>query len=267
MVNRAWGGGIAAVLSAHVAWAAPLHERWQDRPATREMPAVRTLRPAKPRDDHGWVLLLHGWGQHARDWEGLPDIQALSDAGWTLVAPDMGRSVYARQARGGTEDEPGHARIVAVVDWAVSSLGLAASSGARAVVGVSTGGRGAAILGAEGRFGTIVALSGTYDLGALSPGTGEYRIHAAVFGERAANAARWAFEEVPRVGAGQAARWFLGHASADPYVPVSQTTAYAAYLRGVAPPGRIHLRLTPGADHGWAAWNEAIGWARSQGAW
>jgi hypothetical protein len=256
-----------ALAARSPARASPEAVGWEGVPATAELAALRTLAPRRPRGDGGWVLLLHGWGQHARDWETLPEVSALSEAGWTLVAPDMGRSVYARAAPPGVADEPGHARIVAVIDWAVRARGLSANPAQRSVVGVSTGGRGAAILGAEGRFGTVVALSGTHDLGALEQGTGEYRIHAAVFGPRASGAARWAAEDVPRGGAGRGVRWYLGHARGDPHVPVAQTEGYATYLRGLAPAPEVHLRVTPDREHGWAAWNAWMGWARAQGAW
>ncbi len=241
----------------------PTTSMWSNARPGEGLPAVRVYVPARPGEGRPWMLLLHGWNQHAIDWEHQTTVEAIAERdGVVLVAPDVGRTVYLGQRYPETPvtavDEPGLPHVTQIVSWAETTLGLAAAPSKRAVVGVSTGGRGAALLGVRGDFGTVVALSGTYDLAALAAGTGEYRIHAAVLGPRSTYPGRWSNEDVAhaRTTAERlpAARWFLGHAAADPYVPSAQTPAFERSLRsrGV---DDVRVRIDPGAHHDWVTWN------------
>jgi S-formylglutathione hydrolase FrmB len=224
--------------------------------------------PKAPDPEGRWALLLHGWNQAAADWDTRTTVETHAERlGWVLVAPDMGKSVYATQVypdvAKAPPDEPGMPRMETLLGWAEGTLGLSADPAKRAVIGVSTGGRGAALLGERGAFGQVIALSGTYDLASLKPGTGEYKIHAVVFGERQAFAARWRNEDArggaPRLGGAAEApfvSWWLGHGGADPYVPVGQTRGYAARLQKAGvPDAQVKLFLEDRAQHDWATWD------------
>jgi dienelactone hydrolase len=248
---------------AAVTTPAPRPAGWSTHPVARGSagsgPDVSVSVYTPARATGAWVLLLHGWNQHARDWGERTRVAGLAEtAGWTLVAPDLGKSVYESRVY------PGMGSTVAglpwtrdvLVPWTVSALGLPDDPARRAVVGVSTGGRGAALLGETGRFAAVAAFSGTFDLAALAPGTGEYRIHAAVFGERAANAARWKAEDL--TGRPPAAtRWWLAHGGKDPYVPQAQTRTQAARLAASGVP--VVTWLDADAGHDWPVWDAWLG--------
>ena len=206
-----------------------------------------------------WVLLLHGWNQHAHDWAERTQVTTLAEVqGWTLVAPDLGKSVYeSRGYPGMGSTVPGlvWTRDV-LVPWTVTALGLPDVASGRAVVGVSTGGRGAALLGETGLFGAVAAFSGTYDLAALAPGTGEYRIHAAVFGERAARAEVWRSEDLTG-RTPPTTRWWLAHGGKDPYVPQAQSRTQAARLASAGVP--VVTWFEANAGHDWPVWDAWLG--------
>ncbi len=206
-----------------------------------------------------WVLLLHGWNQHARDWAERTHVSTLAESqGWTLVAPDLGKSVYESRGypgMGSTVPGLGWTRDV-LVPWTVTTLGCSDAPERRAVVGVSTGGRGAALLGEAGLFGAVAAFSGTYDLAALAPSTGEYRIHAVVFGERAAHPETWRREDVTGRSP-PTTRWWLAHGGKDAYVPQAQTRTQAARLAAAGAP--VVTWLDADAGHDWPIWDAWLG--------
>jgi dienelactone hydrolase len=228
---------------------------------------TRVYVPMHPSPDGAWTMLLHGWNQAPEAWADHTGVATLAErTGRVLVAPRMGRSVYLGRthadAAAAPPDEPGLARVLALLTD-LGSRGLAQDPSRRRVVGVSTGGRGAARLAVRGHFGDAMAFSGTYDLGALDPATGEYRIHAAVLGPRDRHPARWREEDVgDPAGATTRVRWWLAHAEGDPYVPVAQTRAFAARLATGGVPPRV--RVDPGALHDWSTWDRWLVWAHAE---
>jgi poly(3-hydroxybutyrate) depolymerase len=238
--------------------------RWSDLPGAPT--PTRLYVPAALAADRAWTLLLHGWNQTPEEWGTRTRIAALAErAGRVLVAPRMGRSVYLGRtyadAAAAPPDEPGLTRVLALITD-LEARGLAQDPSRRRVIGVSTGGRGAALLAVRGRFGDAMAFSGTYDLATLDPRTGEYRIHAAVLGPRDRNPARWRDEDVGAPPAGSV-RWWLAHAEGDPHVPVAQTRAFAARVNGAQAGPTPRVRIDPGALHDWGTWDTWLAWAHA----
>jgi S-formylglutathione hydrolase FrmB len=133
-----------------------------------------------------------------------------------------------------------------------------------AVLGYSTGGRGAIVVSERyPEFAAAASLSGTYDLSLLEPTgptRGEYAIHAAVFGPRDAFDARWASEDCisdPKLEALQPVGLFIGHGEKDGAVPVSQARGFERALRTARHP-RLEVIVEPGAGHDFAYWNRAL---------
>jgi pimeloyl-ACP methyl ester carboxylesterase len=145
-----------------------------------------------------------------------------------------------------------------VLPWARRTLAVDRARRRTAVIGYSTGGRGALVLAARyPEFAFAGSLSGTYDLAALDEQAGEYLIHQQVFGPRGEFAARWRDEEIPLDAPALAAtRLWLAHGAEDPVVPAAQQVGAAVTL---APghPGLV-ARLVPGAGHGDDLWRAEL---------
>lgn len=209
------------------------------------------------------ALALHGWRHAPERWRAL-GLDGLADEhGLVVVAPDMGTSVYERafypETRSRWGPAPGACWVAEVVlPWARGRLAVDGRRAATAVLGYSTGGRGALVVAARWpEFAFAGSLSGTYDLGALDAGTGEYRIHAQVLGPRDAFGRRWRGEEIPLdAPALRATRLWLAHGDADPVVPVAQQDAAAATLARAHAP--LVARRVAGAAHDDAFWRAQL---------
>jgi S-formylglutathione hydrolase FrmB len=222
---------------------------------------VRVYLPRGYPGRGGWPLAiaLHGWMHAPARWAGL-GLAGLADRhGVVVVAPEMGSSVYersfypeTRRAWGGL---PGACWIAEVVlPWAQRTLAVSHQRSRTAILGYSTGGRGALVVaGRTPRFAFAGSLSGTYDLGLLQPGEGEYAIHEEVFGGRAGREGRWREEDVwPLLPALAGTRLFLAHGAEDRVVRPDQLEA----LRRRLGPGhgRAVLVEVGGAGHDEAFW-------------
>jgi S-formylglutathione hydrolase FrmB len=226
---------------------------------------VQVYLPAGYTPARRWplVLALHGWKHEAGRWRDL-GLDALADAqGLVVVAPELDTSVYERAFYPETArrwgPSPGACWAGEVVlPWARRTLAVDRTRGRTAVIGYSTGGRGALVLAARyPEFAFAGSLSGTYDLAALEERTGEYLIHQQVFGPRGELAARWRDEEIPLDAPALAAtRLWLAHGADDPVVPASQQDGAAAALA----PGHPELvaRRVPGAGHGDELWRAEL---------
>lgn len=255
------------------AWEAiTLSAEWQGEPATGEVwvyvpssPPV-SAEAAAGSEEPGFPLLvaLPGWNSPGSAWRDSSVLTELAEArGFVVVAPSMGRSVYESQYYEDTRRRwapyPGLPWVRNVVLPAVRErVAVSADPARTAVIGYSTGGRGAALLGATtDLFGFAASLSGTFDLAALDPDTGEYRIHAAVFGSRRRNAERWLAEDCPRDPAAYAGvRWYAAHGGADEVVPAAQTSGWLDAMRAAGVP--VGGEVVPRAGHDWRFWNEQL---------
>lgn len=212
---------------------------------------VSVYLPAGFQAGRRWPLLvaLHGWNHDAAKWRGL-GLGALADRhGLVVVAPEMGTSVYERAFHPETVrawgPAPGACWVAEVVlPWARRTLPVAQGRQGTALLGYSTGGRGALVVAARWPAAAFAAsLSGTYDLAALDEATGEYRIHEQVFGPRGPFAERWRDEEIPLGSpALRATEVWLAHGADDPVVPAAQQDAAAAALRP-GHPGLVARRV------------------------
>jgi S-formylglutathione hydrolase FrmB len=205
------------------------------------------------------VVALAGWNHAPELWRDKSVIAQLADQyGCILACPDLGKSIYETayftETTGVRNPAPGTPWLVQVL---LPYLKAHYPAGERHILGYSTGGRGA-VMGAiyGGPFRTCASLSGTFDLATLRPGTGEYRIHAQVYGERARFPQRWLQEScnLPlAVAPLRACRFYLAHGSRDPVVEASQTREMSQFLNrnGIV----NELVIEAGSGHDWAFWN------------
>jgi len=209
------------------------------------------------------VLALHGWGHSAVQFKKEGELGRWSDeSGVVIAVPDMGKTVYETklypETRGAWSSVPGTRWVGEVVlPYLRANYAVLPDRGHTAIVGYSTGGRGALLVAQKyPEFAFAASLSGTFDLFALDPNTGEYRIHAAVYGDRKRFPARWSKDD--GVSADLVAKLrdtevFLAHGGEDKTVPFAQSEAMAQAL---TPSGaRVTHATVKGAAHDWAFWN------------
>jgi S-formylglutathione hydrolase FrmB len=228
---------------------------------------VRVLTPAacsEPSRRCPLVVALHGWGHTPALFAEQGGLAALAARHGVVVAiPDTGRSVFETAFHPETKNRwkkaPG-ARWIGevVVPWLRANLNVSADARQTAILGYSTGGRGAFVVAQRYPLvGFVGSVSGTYELASLAPKTGEYRIHAAIYGSLKAHAARWRGDDVVASGlmpklAGL--HLYAAHGDADKVVPVAQLAALERGLDGVATASRT-IVVTAGGGHDWALWN------------
>jgi enterochelin esterase-like enzyme len=145
-----------------------------------------------------------------------------------------------------------------VLPWARRTLAVDPARGRTALLGYSTGGRGALVVAARWPEAAFAAsLSGTYDLAALDETTGEYRIHERVLGPRRVFPERWQAEEIPLDAPALATtRLWLAHGADDPVVPAAQQDRAAAALAR-SHPGLVARRVVAAA-HTEAFWRAQL---------
>jgi putative tributyrin esterase len=227
------------------------------------------------------LVVLHGWNGTADEWKRRPEtaeVIALADEHGVIVAvPSLGRTVYESrfypESRGRWGRVPGAVWLGEVVlPHLRATLPVRKDRGGTAILGNSTGGRGAVVLAQRyPEFGAVASLSGTYDLGLLPPSAGEYKIHAVVFGPRARFPERWREEDCvdrpagDRMGArprdAKVARLrgvtlYLAHGGADKVVGPDQLRSLEQHL------GRAGVAATvvvdPAAGHDWKFWGAQL---------
>jgi S-formylglutathione hydrolase FrmB len=208
------------------------------------------------------VIALHGWGHSPESWRDTP-LAALADRhGFVVVAPAMGKSVFESrfypESKGQWGEVPGACWIGEVIlPWVRGTLGLGGDPQRTALIGYSTGARGALVVAERWpRFAFVGALSGTYDLQVLGRDEGEYRIHAKIFGERAQFPERWVAEDVTGDGRERAlapARLWIAHGEADVVVSAEQARTLRARLAPFHP--RFDVTIVPGLGHGFPLWS------------
>ncbi|MBK7859330.1 MAG: prolyl oligopeptidase family serine peptidase [Archangiaceae bacterium] len=209
------------------------------------------------------VIALHGWAHTPELWRQKADLGPLAEQHRCVIAlPAMGKSIYETRFYPQTKSSwvagPGTPWVGEVVlPFLRARYPVRADREHTALVGYSTGGRGA-VLVAEAyaeHFGFAGSLSGTFDLMRLEPAEGEYKIHAAMYGERETFPKRWVDDNCiapSRLAALSRVRVFARHGEADSSVKPNQLTALRDALEGTAV--KADLAMVAGAGHDWKFW-------------
>ena len=248
-------------------------------PASPAKGAVRVYLPAglNPSAAHTvrapLVVALHGWNGKAEDWD-RPEITGIADRfGLILACPSMGRTVYESrfypETRARWGPMPGAVFLTDVLlPFLRTRLPVRHDRSGTAIIGVSTGGRGAVVAALRSQeFGFVASLSGTYALDILDPRSGEYAIHAAVFGPRSRFKKRWGSEDVVtsrHLKNLATTRLYLAHSGNDTVVPWAQLRAFEQALRAQGIEAQAQSVLEPEAGHTWSFWLKHIGAALSE---
>ncbi len=182
------------------------------------------------------VLLLHGWNLPPNEWcEKAELCNNLLKEGYHVIAPNFGKSTYHWELYPETIENyrkyPDRKWMYEVfLSTVQDSLGLLKTDQTNAVIGLSTGGRGAALMALERPeiFKACVALSADFD-------------HSKIPDEPINNGFYGSINQFPERWTGKdnifnrAAEWsvplYLGHGRLDKMCPVSQTEEFATKLQ------------------------------------
>ncbi|MCR9143142.1 MAG: S9 family peptidase [bacterium] len=207
----------------------------------------------------GNVLVLPGWKYNRKRWLNETPIKAEADRlGLRLICPEMGRSIYASRyfPETGARWHPEQAGLAWVLDDLLpylQSQGVFTDVEANFLLGLSTGGRGVALiaLARPELIRAASALSGDFD---QTLQTGD-RLMAGHYGPYPAFRERW--ETVDNPGR-RAADWrtpiYLAHGTADRIVPLVHSQKLYERLQAAQPELDVVLE-TPAAGHDFAFWS------------
>lgn len=222
---------------------------------------IEVLQPTAPY--RGDLLVLPGWNFSRTDWCDKSTLctQARA-AGYRLVMPEMGKSIYALCTYPETRaDWRGLATLTFVVDTLLPVLQtqhkLLLSGGNNYLVGLSTGGRGVVMiaLSTDSLFKAGAALSGDFDQ-TLQPND---NLMIGWYGPLAQFPDRWTGVDNP---AKQASKLlvplYLGHGRKDNIVPVQHSHALHQALQQTNPTLRTVLHIDPAAGHDYSYWNSEV---------
>lgn len=205
----------------------------------------------------GDILILPGWNfENTKIYEESSFCQEALKRGYRLVLPQMLKSVYATSYFPETREDY---RKNLTLTWVADSLIPALKhwdiwkTGFNAIHGISTGGRGGALvhLRTDTLFQAVALLSGDYDQTTMPSDnlmTNTYGAYA-VFPER------WEETDNPRH---QMENWkapvFLAHGTQDSIVPTNQTVQFARNLAQEFPKLKMDTVFVP-AGHDFDFWN------------
>jgi len=209
------------------------------------------------------VVALHGWGHTPALYRDKGNLAALAERyGLVLAVPAMGKTVYETafypESKKRWAPIPGTRFVGEVLlPFLRAHLRVASDRAHTAVVGYSTGGRGAVLVAERyPEFAFAGSLSGTFDLLRLDPKDGEYKIHAVIYGPRKRHADRWRLDNgvSPDLLRGlRATALYAAHGLADKVVAPDQLDALRDALAAAALPAE--LVTVADAGHDWDFWN------------
>ncbi len=210
-----------------------------------------------PQNPNGRLLvLLPGWNYPVMDWKHKTGVVDSALAwGYRVFLCDMGKSIYMdsiyAEARA---DYKERATRQWLWDSVLAPLVDVVGPGKMGLMGLSTGARGAVLMGMEhqNEVGAVIALSGDY-IPSLNK-KDALMIHS--MGNYEAQKARWDF------GSNNALRLdgmpdlvFLAHGLEDRIVPVEQTEKLHAHLKYLTTTETLVFYKVNGA-HDYVFWNE-----------
>ena len=208
------------------------------------------------------LLALPGWDLPAADWNTkTPLVEMANKHGVAVVMPEVGKSIYARSYYPETRADWRSERLLGWVSdtllhWLAARYGLFAGGQPHAVIGLSTGGRGAVLVAAArpDLFQLCGALSGDF-VPEDMPGDNLMR---GWYGSLEHFPERWRGSEHPvgvieRLGC----RLYVAHGQADRVVPVEQSRAFLQRLREGRPDLEVVSWLPEPAGHDYDFWAAA----------
>jgi S-formylglutathione hydrolase FrmB len=225
----------------------------------RGRPFRGSLRTNPERPIEGTLVLLPGWNYKATDWcekTRICDL-ALAD-GYAVLMLEAEKSTYSDsiypQTRADWRQYVTRLWLQdTLIPWVQREYGLLRPGERNFALGLSTGGRGAALLGLymPQVFVAVASLSGDFDQWQM-PQDGIMRGY---YGEAQRFPQRWKGADNLH---NQVERWncpiYLGHGALDKVVPPSQTEQFYRALKACKPQLVISYRLAQGRGHDYPYW-------------
>ena len=210
------------------------------------------------------VIALHGWNHTPEMFRDKGDLAQWADRyGVVLAVPAMGKTVYETafypESKRAWGVIPGTRWVGEVIlPYVRANYAVLSDRAHTAVIGYSTGGRGAVLLAeAYPEFAFAGSASGTFDLMRLDPKDGEYKIHAIIYGPRDKNTARWELDNCitpARLAKLDGTALFIAHSGKDNVVMPNQLDALRAALDGKSAI-KAEFVTPPAGGHDWKFWN------------
>jgi S-formylglutathione hydrolase FrmB len=208
----------------------------------------------------GNILILPGWNFTRDDWCRNSSLCSKAlNAGFRLIMPEMGKSVYSSQFYPETLKEW---RVYPNASWVNDTLiphlqkeyGVFLKSQNNFLVGLSTGGRGVALLALERPelYTASAALSGDYDQ-RLMP---EDNLMLGYYGAYKDFKERWEGKDNPLMQASKVPI-YLGHGRQDDVVPFEQTQVFFEALQKNSPELRVEFHPAD-SKHDYTYWDSEI---------
>ena len=206
------------------------------------------------------ILLLHGYNLPSIQWcEKTSFCKQALDSGYTLIIPDFGKTTY--QYKIYTETIQKY-RIYPTRQWMLDTLiphlqknfNLLLPDTASFVTGISTGGRGAVLLGADRPeiFRALASLSGDFDQTKMA---GE-PIYTGYYGPYQKFKSRWTNEDNPMQ---MISTWtipcFLAHGKIDKVSPFQQTSVFSQTLKKKRPKIQQAVFFPAANGHDYVFWS------------
>jgi S-formylglutathione hydrolase FrmB len=207
---------------------------------------------------NGCILCLPGWNFSRADVCDKSDFCAKAkEAGYILVLPEMGKSIYASSLYPETRsDWTRFPQLGFLTDTLFPLLqkqfGLLKEGGNNFVYGISTGGRGVAMCTwhCAAIFKAGAALSGDYD----QLGTPDDNLMKGYYGELGKFTERWKKDD-PWLHAGEfKVPLYLAHGGKDKVVPTQQTVSFYQKLLTVEGHPHIELHISDNGEHNYQFW-------------
>lgn len=210
----------------------------------------------------GDVLVLPGWNFPRTEWQRKTDLLVIArDKRLRLIFPEMGKSLYESryfpETRLKWAATPGGVWVKELLIPELQRYGLLVAGGRNFLLGLSTGGRGVALvhLSNPGLFKAGAALSGDFDQTAMPSD----RLMSSVYGPYSSFKERWSGIDNPMKMIGS---WsmplYLGHGKRDVVVPFSQTDSFHRALREAHPKLRLIFNAPERAGHDFAYWGSEL---------
>ncbi|MCP4135354.1 MAG: alpha/beta hydrolase [bacterium] len=213
----------------------------------------------------GDLLVLPGWKFSRTRWHKETGLLTYAEKeGYRVVFPDMNTTIYESKYFPETTRKwaamPGGMWIKKILLRRLkNTYGLFLPKKRNFLLGLSTGGRGAALVSLEnpGLFTAGAALSGDYNQDKLPAD----RLMAAVYGPYNTCRERWTSTDNPEVRAEQG-EWlmpiYIGHGKKDKVVPFSQSDSFYKTLKKKYPSLRVCFNAPEKAGHDFTYWDSEL---------
>lgn len=208
------------------------------------------------------VLILNGWNFPRDDWQKKTRIlKSAKQKGFRLIFPEMGKTVYESEYYPETKLKwsvtPGGKWVREILVPSLQNYGLLTVGKRNFVMGLSTGGRGAVLIGLTKSdvFKGVATLSGDFDQASMP----KDNLMTLTYGAYTEFQERW--ETVDNAHR-KASEWklpiYIGHGQADKIVPFSQSKSFYEVLKNTHKSLKIIFNDPKTAGHDYKYWDAEV---------